>query len=35
MPSDEFDRGVVILGDTDNGHVGVRGQRPGNTVPNQ
>ena len=35
MLFDEFDRGVVILGDTDDSHVGVGRQRPVNAVPHQ
>jgi len=33
--STSFDGGVVILGGTDDGDVGVDGQRPGNAVPQQ
>src|SRR5437899_2413481 len=35
MRFDEFDRGVVILGGTDDGYVGVHRQRPGDAVPQQ
>ena len=35
MLFDEFDRGVVILGDTNDSHFGVGPQRPVNAVPHQ
>ena len=35
MLFDEFDRGVVILGDTNDSHIGVGRQRPGNAVAHQ
>jgi len=35
MRFDEFDRGVVILGGTDDDYAGVYRQRPGNAVPQQ
>src|ERR1700704_4677383 len=35
MRFDEFDRGVVILGGTDDSYVGVDRQRPGNAVPQE
>jgi hypothetical protein len=32
---DEFDRGIVILGDTNDSHIGVGRQRPVNAVSYQ